>query len=94
MYCFASLGEVFDTFIVECGVGAETVVGVFGLEIGFGSCLALVRLFSKVESRDAMSAMMVFLDRRTRGPGAGYEHGLLALVQWEHGRFLSHRIFL
>jgi hypothetical protein len=73
---------------------ADPVVGVFGLEIGLAPSDAPLRVFSKVESRDAMSAMMAFLVRRTRGPGVGYAHGLLVLVQCEQGRFLSHRIFL
>lgn len=41
-----------------------------------------------------MSAKMVFLGRRTRGPEGGNSQGLPARVHAEHGFLLSHRIFL
>jgi hypothetical protein len=58
------------------------------------SSLAWARDFSKLEIRDAISAMMVLFARRLRGPAGGKLQALPARVQAEHGSFLSQRIFL
>ena len=76
-----------DAFRQCWGFGAFKVLGDVGTSLSF-NC------FSSTAIRDAMAAIMVFLDRRTRGPANGYSHDRPALVQHWHGRFLSHRIFL
>jgi hypothetical protein len=56
-------------FLVSVSVAGS---GVFGPDPPvFDSAVALARDFSRLEMREAISAMMVFFDRRMRGPDGG-----------------------
>ena len=71
---------------------ANSDIGTVGVDVS--TFLALSTDFSRMEIREAMSAMMVSFARRFRGPNGGYAQGRPARAHDEHGSVLSHRIFL
>jgi len=68
--CFSFAGCAEDVvFLVSVSVAGSGVLGPDPPV--FGSTVTLARDFSRLEMREAISAMMVFFDRRIREPDGG-----------------------